>query len=162
MKFLSDAHGGLTSDTKTFIANVVKGEGGRPRRADRRALFDAHRQGTTPTLLADLLDYVASLNTVSCKLRESVSALRCILEEHISSGSDLTSLYVEEISRRKYHSRSSAFRCIGSTLLVKGLEFDHVVILRNPNWQQSWGNYRDLYVALSQGSNSVRLIDLAA
>jgi len=161
-KFFSHAHGGLAPDTKTFIANVLKGEGGRPRRADRRALFDAHRQGTTPTLLADLLDYVAGLNSVSCKLRESVSALRCILEAHISSGTDLKSLYAEEIARRKYHSRSSVYRCIGSTLLVKGLEFDHAVILRDPNWQQSWGSYRDLYVALSRGSKSVTLMDLAA
>jgi len=47
-------------------------------------------------------------------------------------------------------------------LLVKGLEFDHAVILRDPNWQQSWGNYRDLYVALSRGAKSATLIDLAA
>lgn len=162
IKFFSDAHGGLSPDTKIFIANVLKGEGGRPRRADRRALYDAHRQGTTPILLADLLDHVAGINGVSCKLRESVSALKCILEEHIDSGTDLKALYAEEIARRKYHSRSSVFRCIGSTLLVKGLEFDHAVILRDPNWQQSWGNYRDLYVALSRGSKSVSLIDLAA
>ena len=162
IRFFSDTHGGLSPDTKTFIANLLKGEGGRPRRADRRAIFDAHRQGISPTLLADLLGHVTGLDGVSCKLRESVSALKCILEEHFSSGADLMSLYAEEISRRKYHSRSNVFRCIGSTLLVKGLEFDHAVILRDPNWQQNWGSHRDLYVALSRGSKSVSLIDLAA
>ena len=95
-----------------------------------------------------------------CKLRESVSALKCILEEHIESGADLKSLYADEITKRKYQSRSNVYRCIGSTLLVKGLEFDHAVILRDPNWQRSWGNHRDLYVALTRGCKSTSLMEL--
>lgn len=162
IKFFFDSHGGLSPDTKAFISNILKGEGSRPRLVDRRALFDAHRQGTTPILLAELLVYVASRAAVSCKLRESVCALKCILEEHIESCANLKTLYAEEIAKRKYRTRSSVFRCVGSTLLVKGLEFDHAVILRDPNWQQSWGNYRDLYVALSRGAKSATLIDLAA
>jgi DNA helicase IV len=69
-------------------------------------------------------------------------------------------LYAEEIARRKYQSRSNVFRCIGSTLLVKGLEFDHVVILRDSNWVGNWGNHKDLYVALTRGSKSCTLVDL--
>lgn len=160
-KFLSKSYGGLTKDIKGFLRKILKGTGNRPVRADRRAVFDTHREGTTPLALAELLGYIEGLNNVSCKLCESVSALKCILEEHLNSGADLKFLYAEEIAKRKYQSRSNVFRCIGKTLLVKGLEFDHVVIIRNANWQESWGTYKDLYVALSRGSKSVRLIDLA-
>lgn len=160
VKFIAQAHGGLPADEKTFLGNILNGDRQRPRRADRRRLCERHTQGTTPALLSDLLAYMESIGGLSCKLRESVSALRCILEGHIESGTELKSLYADEIAKRKYQSRRSVYRCIGSTLLVKGLEFDHAVILRDASWQKNWGNYRDLYVALTRGSKSVTLIEL--
>ena len=154
--FLSRAFSSISTDDKTFIAKILRGESQRPRRGDRRALCDAHTNGTTPTLLLELLAYVDCLDGVRLKLHESVSALTCILEEHLDSGCDIASLYADEIARRKYQSRSKAFRCTGSTLLVKGLEFDHAVVLRG----QNWGNHRDLYVALTRGAKSVTLMEL--
>ena len=160
MEFLTGAHGGLSGDDKSFIERNLRGKNQRPRRADRQKLHETHTEGTTPHLLFDLLEYIERLDGVSCKLRESISALKCILEEHIELGADLKSLYADEITKRKYQNRSNVYRCVGSTLLVKGLEFDHAVILRNPNWQRSWGNHRDLYVALTGGSKSTTLMDL--
>lgn len=162
MEFLARAHGGLSGDDKSFVEKILKGKNQRPRRADRRTLCEKHTAGTTPHLLFDLLQYIEPLAGVSCKLKESVSALKCILEKHLESGTDLRPLYADEITKRKYQSRSSVYRCIGSTLLVKGLEFDHAVILRSPDWQRSWGNHRDLYVALTRGSKSTTLIELTA
>ena len=162
MEFLNRAHGSLLSNDKSFIQKILRSEHQRPRRADRRTLHETHTEGTTPHLLFDLLEYIERLDGVSCKLRESVSALKCILEEHIESGADLKSLYADEITKRKYQSRSNVYRCIGSTLLVKGLEFDHAVILRDANWQRNWGNHRDLYVALTRGSKSTTLMELTA
>lgn len=160
--FLSGAYGGLPPGDKQFIERLLRGQRQQPRRADRRALCAKHTGGRTPALLLDLLSYIEALGGPSCKLRESVSALKCILEEHIEAGTDLPALYAAEIARRKYQSRSSIYRCVGSTLLVKGLEFDHAVILRDANWQRSWGNHRDLYVALTRGSNSTTLLELTA
>ena len=162
MTFFEEAHGGLPSDDKSFIRKILSGDHQRPRRTDRNGMCVTHTEGTTPELISDLLDYVERIGRVSCKLRESVSGLKSILEEHIESGVDLKSLYTDEIAKRKYQSRGGVYRCIGSTLLVKGLEFGHAVILRGPNWQRNWGNHRDLYVALTRGSKSVSLIDLAA
>lgn len=162
IKFISETYGGISPDTKSFIAKILKGSSRRPKRSDRRALFEAHNQGATPALLADLIAHITSLKDTTCKLKASVSALKCILEEHRDSGVSLASLYAEEIAKRKNQSRISVSRCIGSTLLVKGLEFDHAVIVRSPKWQKNWGGYRDLYVALSRGSKSVSLIDLAS
>ena len=162
MAFLSGAYGGFPPSDKTFIERILRGQRQKPRRKDRRTLCAKSTTGTTPELLLDLLTYIEALDGVSCKLRESVSALKCTLEEHIESGADVASLYAAEIAKRKYQSRSSVNRCIGSTLLVKGLEFDHVVILRGANWQQNWGNHRDLYVALTRGSRSTTLLELTA
>jgi AAA domain len=160
-EFIVDAHGGWPASEQDFIANILSGTGQRPRRADRVSIYDKHRNGVSVPLLLDLLVYIGGLESVTCKLRESISALKCILESHMATGARLKALYAEETARRKYQSRSNVFRCIGSTLLVKGLEFDHVVVLRDPNWERSWGTYKDLYVALSRGSRSSTLVDLA-
>lgn len=160
--FLIRAYGGLSADDKAFIGKILKAEGQRPRRIDRRELCEEHREGTTPHLLYALITYIERLNGVSCKLRESVSALKCILEVHLETAAALKSLYADDIAKRKYQCRSSVYRCIGSTLLVKGLEFDHTVILRGPDWLRSWGNYRDLYVAMTRGTKTTTLIDLTA
>jgi DNA helicase-2/ATP-dependent DNA helicase PcrA len=160
VKFFKRVYGGVSPDDREFTAKLLKCESQRPRRADRKALVQAHSEGTTPELLLALLEYTEGLKGISCKLTESISALKCILEKHIESGTDLRSLYADEIAKRKFQSRSNVYRCTGSTLLVKGLEFDHAVILRSPNWQENWGNYRDLYVALTRGSKTTTLIDL--
>ena len=160
MKFLAQAYGGLSADEKNYLGKILKGDRQRPRRADRRRLCETHTQGPTPGLISDLLEYVERISGLSCKLRESVSTLKCVLEEHIESGTELKSLYADEITKRKYQSRSNVYRCIGSTLLVKGLEFDHAVILSDANWQKNWGNHRDLYVALTRGSKITILIEL--
>ena len=156
-QFIDAAYGSVSVDDKAFIAKILKGEKQQPRRSDRKTLYEFHAEGTTPHLLLALLEYTEQQSEVNCKLRESVSALKCILEEHIDTGADLKALYADEVSKRKYQSRSNIFRCIGSTLLVKGLEFDHAVIIRG----QNWGGCRDLYVALTRGSKSVTLLELS-
>ena len=102
------------------------------------------------------------IDATSCKLRESVSALKCILEEHFETGADIKLLYAEEIAKRKHQSRSNVRRSIGSTLLVKGLEFEHAIIVRTADWQKSWGGYKDLYVALTRGTRTATLMEIAS
>lgn len=159
LEFLIRAHGGLSGADKTFIENILFGIDQRPRRSDRRILCDKHINGTTPQLVFDLLDYAERIGT-SCKLSESVSALKCIVEKHQETSTDLKTLYAKEIRKRKYQNRSKVYRCIGSTLLVKGLEFDHAIILRDSDWRKNWGNHKDLYVALTRGSKTTTLIEL--
>lgn len=160
IEFLTVSYGGWPTGEQEFLEKLLRGTEQNPRRADRKALCTKSQNGITPELVVDVLAYVGGLPGISCKLRESVSALKCILEGHLEAGTSLKALYAEEITSRKYRSRSSILRCIGSTLLVKGLEFDHVVILRDSNWVDSWGSHKDLYVALTRGSRSVTLVDL--
>jgi DNA helicase-2/ATP-dependent DNA helicase PcrA len=139
---------------------MLRGENQRPQRADRRLLCQKHTNGTTPQLVFDLIEYAERIDRTSCNLSESVSALKCIVEEHHETNTDLKTLYANEIGKRKYQGRSNVYRCIGSTLLVKGLEFDHVIILRDSDWQRNWGNHKDLYVALTRGSKTTTLMEL--
>ena len=159
--FLFRSHGGLAGNDKTFIRKILLGERQRPRHHNKCLLCEKHSKGTTPELVFDLVKYLEGINGASCKLSESVHALKCIVEEHHETGTDLKTLYANEIGKRKYQSRSNVFRCVGSTLLVKGLEFDHVIILRDQNWLRNWGNHKDLYVALTRGSKTTTLIELA-
>lgn len=156
LTFLTTAFGSVPQADKDFVGKLLRGEQQRPRRDDRQALCAVHDRGTTPELLLDLLSYVEKVDGVNVRLHESISALRCVLEEHIESGTPLPVLYADEIARRKHQGRSRMFRCTGSTLLVKGLEFDHAVILRGENW----GGHRDLYVALTRGAQSATLVEL--
>jgi len=160
--FLSRAYGGLSGDDRVFLEKIIRGKDQQPRRADRRSLCEKHTQGATPQLVFDLLGYIERIGGTSCKLSESVSALKCIVEEHHETSTDLKTLYANEIGKRKYQNRSNAYRCIGSTLLVKGLEFDHVIILRETDWRQRWGNHKDLYVALTRGSKTTTLLELTS
>ena len=162
LRFLKRVHGGLPQDDQRFIERIILGTHQRPRRADRRILCAQHAEGITPHLLRNLLIYCENVSAVLCKLRESVSVLRCILEAHCETGAELKRLYADEIARRRFQNRGYVYRAIGSTLLVKGLEYDHAVILRGPDWQTNWGGYYDLYVALTRGSRTVTLIELTA
>lgn len=64
---------------------------------------------------------------------------------------------VWEVQNRIRHAgRKFAKRSIGSTLLVKGLEFDHAVIVHAANMTR-----KDWYVALTRATKSVRVVSLA-
>lgn len=159
--FLFRSYGGLAGNDKAFIKKILYGEKQRPRHADKCLLCEKHTKGTTPEALLDLIKYIERMDGTSCKLSESVRALKCIAERHQETGTDLKALYADEIGKRKHHTRSSFYRCTGSTLLVKGLEFDHVIILRDADWQRKWGNHKDLYVALTRGCKTTTLVELA-
>lgn len=161
MKFLSKAHGGLSSEEK-FIEKFLEGKFQRPHRLDRKTLCEIHGEKPFFQRLLAVVEYLEKRESVTCKLRESLSALKCILEEHVESGANLESLYADEIAKRKHGSRDEAYRCVGSTLLVKGLEFDHAVVIRSvADWRKkNWGTYRDLYVALTRGCKSVTLVEI--
>ena len=161
MKFLSRAHGGLSSEEK-FIEKFLKGQPQKPRLPCRKTLCEIHGEKPFFQRLLATVEYLERREKVTRKLRESLSALKCILEQHVESPANLESLYADEIAKRKHGSRDKAYRCVGSTLLLKGLEFDHAVVIRNVGWQKkNWGTYRDLYVALTRGCKSVTLIETA-
>ncbi len=78
------------------------------------------------------------------------SALRIKSERQHEALTDV----VSEVQNRIRHTgRSIGKRCIGSTLLVKGLEFDHAVIIQSDNMSR-----KDWYVALTRATTSVTIL----
>jgi len=65
----------------------------------------------------------------------------------------LTDVIWEVLNRHSHYGRSIGKRSIGSTLLVKGLEFDHVVIIHTDNMSR-----KDWYVALTRATASVTIL----
>src|SRR3546814_7089570 len=112
LTFLNAAYGSIPAGDRAFIDKILRGEPQRVLREDRRKLCEAHSQGTTPQLLLGLLTYIERLDYVSLKLHESVSALHCILEEHIESGSALACLYADEIAYRRSEEHTSELQSL--------------------------------------------------
>jgi len=68
-------------------------------------------------------------------------------------GHTLMSAVAEVQNRQRHMGRKLPFRCIGSTLLVKGLEFDHAVIVQSANMSA-----KDWYVALTRATKTIRIV----
>lgn len=60
--------------------------------------------------------------------------------------------------RLRHSSRNISLRVVSRTLLVKGLEFDHVIV----SDLQRMNNHNHLYVAISRAKKSVTLIGSSA
>ncbi len=87
--------------------------------------------------------------------RECVFQLRAALRE--CTGSDLTMLpdaVASARTRARHRGRQTHRRTIGTPLLVKGLEFDHAVVL----WEPDHLSVQALYVALTRASKSLTIV----
>ena len=87
--------------------------------------------------------------------RECVYQLREAL--HRCAGNtfaDLPDMVAEARTRARHRGRLTHRRTIGTPLLVKGLEFDHAVLL----WEQDHLSVQGLYVALTRASKSLTIV----
>lgn len=90
--------------------------------------------------------------------RELHSALRSGLRAVITGTNTRLEDALWDVQNRRRHSgRRFGDRNVGSTLLVKGLEFDHAIIVDPERLKTN-----DLYVALTRGSRTVTVISGAA
>ena len=63
----------------------------------------------------------------------------------------------ETQAKARHAGRTVPRRSVGSTLLVKGLEFDHAIVVHSPKMTR-----RDWYVALTRASKSLTVLVPAA
>lgn len=56
----------------------------------------------------------------------------------------------------RHAGRQIPFRSVGSTLLVKGLEFSNVIVVHSPNM-----NHKDWYVALTRATHRLTILSPA-
>jgi DNA helicase-2/ATP-dependent DNA helicase PcrA len=86
--------------------------------------------------------------------REMFSAMRSALKTRLAgqSGSLVDALWHVQ-NRVRHAGRGIVRRSVGSTLLVKGLEFEHSIIVHSPSM-----NRKDWYVALTRATQSVTVL----
>ncbi len=86
--------------------------------------------------------------------REMFYAMRsALILKGSVEGDTLMSAVAEVQNRQRHMGRKLPLRCIGSTLLVKGLEFDHAVVVQSANMSA-----KDWYVALTRATRTIRIV----
>ena len=104
--------------------------------------------------LLDLFDGFEERTNAYVFRREFLSAMRSGLKEHIADENEgLVDALWHTQNRVRHAGRVIAHRSVGSTLLVKGLEFEHAIVVHSPNM-----NRKDWYVALTRATQSITVL----
>lgn len=115
--------------------------------------IDQVRSTPTPATVRRALDLVVKLPGVTVHCREAWSEIARSLASAMTDGCTVS----EAVQRSRNHTRvvgrRPTARVVSRPLLVKGLEYDHVIILDPANYSA-----QELYVALTRGSKSVTVI----
>lgn len=111
------------------------------------------RENPTPSAVRTAFDLLGKLPRVSIHCREAWNEVSRSLATAATNGCTVA----EALQLARNHSRAvgrrAAARVVSRPLLVKGLEYDHVIILEPTEY-----GTQELYVALTRGSRSVTLI----
>ena len=99
-------------------------------------------------LIVRILTQIKKLPGVKCYRKELFSDICKALEKAGHSGISVHESMKKIKNRKRRTGRKINGRCIGTTLLIKGLEFDTVVVLNAHKFK----NPKDLYVALTRAS----------
>jgi hypothetical protein len=138
---------------KTVVKNVNEGRRRKPLNNIQAACVEITRSKDLQPIL-HLLEEIPKQQKGWIYRRELYSALCCALRGVIAGTHETLIDAVWDVQNRRRHAgRRFGNRNIGSTLLVKGLEFDHVIIVDVETLKRN-----DLYVALTRGSRSVTVI----
>lgn len=106
------------------------------------------KKGISFDLLAQLLEGVSRLQNVRCYRKEILSSLRKALIDAEARKISVVQSMTDQRNRIRRMGRKVYGKCIGTTLLTKGLEFDTVVIIN----AQKFKCPKNLYVALTRAS----------
>lgn len=111
-------------------------------------------EGTGVEAVLELMQGFNGRETTRLFRREMFFAMRSALQiKTARQYNTLTDAIWDVQNRIRHTGRSIRKRSIGSTLLVKGLEFDHAVIIHADNMSR-----KDWYVALTRATNSVTIL----
>jgi hypothetical protein len=158
---LVDFVGARTTKMGTELRPIVKAiEAGRgtsrfSKNKEHAERMEALAKEPTPAMALAWLDGVLHHRGWSLYRRECVYQLRAALREGV--GSTLASLpdaVAAARTRARHRGRQMHTRTIGTPLLVKGLEFDHAVVL----WEPEKFSLEGLYVAITRGAKSLTIV----
>jgi DNA helicase-2/ATP-dependent DNA helicase PcrA len=156
MAFIGDCMTG-TGETSFLKAVEARRKGSTKGAGQFGSLIDlgvALVESSTPANRLALLDGFHGRDDSYCFRREMFYAMRAALLICISRQSCTLADAIWEVQSRARHAgRMVAKRSVGSTLLVKGLEFDHAVVIHTPGMTR-----KDWYVALTRASVTLTLL----
>jgi DNA helicase-2/ATP-dependent DNA helicase PcrA len=158
VEFVADRMTGMGTELRPMVEAIKAGRGTSrfSKNREHSARLDTLAKVSTPANALAWLDGVlAHKNDWWLYRRECVYQLRAALPE--CGGTDFAMLpdaVAAARTRARHRGRQTHRRTIGTPLLVKGLEFDHAVLLCEPDHLSVEG----LYVALTRASKSLTIV----
>ena len=112
------------------------------------------RNAPTPAAVRSALELLSQLPSVTIHCREAWSEVMRSVATATTDGCTVSDALQLTRNHTRVVGRRGAARVVSRPLLVKGLEYDHVVILNPADYSA-----QELYVALTRGSKSVTVIN---
>lgn len=140
----------------TQVKQVLDGEATdvQPDVREAAAALSAVADGAGPSAMADALDALARLEGVKVYRRELLwAAIDTLRDVGNAEDADFLDALRRRRSRTSHIGRRLARCSAGSTLLLKGMEFDHAVVVDTGQF-----TVNDFYVAITRGSKSLTVI----
>lgn len=158
VEFMAERMTGMGTDLKPMVEAIKSGRGTSrfTKNRDQAARLGTLASEPSPAnALAWLEGVLAHRDDWSLYRRECVLQLREALR-HCSGTpfAELPDMVAAARTRARHRGRHTHRRTIGTPLLVKGLEFDHAVLL----WEPDHLSVHGLYVALTRASKSLTIV----
>lgn len=155
--FVADRMTGMGTDLRTAVEAIKAGRGVSriSKNRDHADRLDALAKVPTPVNALAWLDGVLAHREWWLYRRECVFQLREALRHCTRNElSEMPDMVAEARTRARHRGRHCHRRTIGTPLLLKGLEFDHVVVL----WEPKKFSLEGLYVAITRGAKSLAIV----
>lgn len=156
LKFLSQCMSGIESAAfeKAVISRGIGGKLGATKFGPLVDVGLSLRNGAGDEVCLALIDGFRLRQTTHVFRGELLSAMRSALKMKIAGEySDLRDAVWHVQNKVRHAGRQIAHRIVGSTLLVKGLEFSNAIVIHSPNM-----NRKDWYVALTRATHSLTIL----
>jgi DNA helicase-2/ATP-dependent DNA helicase PcrA len=156
--FIKKCVSGLPQGVKTLLDTYAKGRSANPRRPDFRSVASSLQQIASSNDLSEILKAMISIEGIEEHIviarRELWNEMKKTLKSHGQHPCSLMERAwgIRDIGRKV--GRKIQNKCVATTLLVKGLEFDHAIILD----ANGLDNAENLYVAMTRGCNSLTIL----
>jgi hypothetical protein len=158
VEFVSNRMTAMGSALKTAVGAIKAGRGVSriSKNREHAERLSALANAPTPAnALAWLEGVLARRDDWFLYRRECVFQLREALRHCTGETfAELPDMVAAARTRARQRGRLTHYRTIGTPLLVKGLEFDHAVLL----WEPDHLSVQELYVALTRASNSLTIV----
>jgi len=159
LKFSELCLSGLPTAVKRFGGQLEQGKSPKVRRDDFRKVLSALEsilESDSLTCIENAMQAIASLNERPVVARHELwCEMKRTLREHRLNPSSSLQETAFKIRDRLRHVGSSGHKAsLATTLLVKGLEYDHAIVLEADDHLEA----ETLYVALTRGSRTLTVV----